>query len=97
MIALRQSLKAVIHVAGFSAMSQNCISKRGRCSVMHQPIAEADAPQGRRPYFVWGSLEIVERNRRYINAYSANARPIQWKYSDPTRRVRGNELTATGH
>jgi hypothetical protein len=22
--------------------------------------------------------------RRYINAYSANARPMQWKYSDPT-------------
>jgi transposase len=34
---------------------------------------------------------------RYINAYSANARPIQWKYSDLTRRVRSNELTATGH
>src|SRR6266436_1669861 len=41
--------------------------------------------------------DLAHKLRRYINAYSANARPIQWKYSDPTRRVRGNELTATGH
>src|SRR6266436_2013981 len=40
--------------------------------------------------------DLTHKLRRYINAYSANARPIQWKYSDPTRRVRGNELTATG-
>ena len=32
-----------------------------------------------------------------LNAYSANARPIHWKYSDPTRHVRSNELTATRH
>jgi hypothetical protein len=41
--------------------------------------------------------DLARRLRRYINAYSANARPIQWKYSDPTRRLRSNELTATGH
>ena len=41
--------------------------------------------------------DLARKLRRYINAYSANARPIQWKYSDPTRRVRGNDFTATGH
>src|SRR5208283_3987202 len=41
--------------------------------------------------------DLARKLRRYINAYSANARPIQWKYSDPTRRVRSNEITATGH
>ena len=41
--------------------------------------------------------DLARKLRHYINAYSANARPIQWKYSDPTRRVRSNELTATGH
>jgi transposase len=41
--------------------------------------------------------DLARKLRRYINAYSANARPIHWKYSDPTRRVRSNELTATGH
>jgi len=40
---------------------------------------------------------LARKLRRYINAYSANARPIQWKYSDTSRRVRSNELTATGH
>jgi transposase len=35
--------------------------------------------------------------RRYINAYSANARPIRWQYSDPSRRLRTNEFTATVH
>lgn len=41
--------------------------------------------------------DLARKLRRYINAYSANARPFQWKYSDPTRRIRTNELTATGH
>jgi transposase len=40
--------------------------------------------------------DLARKLRRYINAYSANARPIRWKYSDPTRRVPSNELTATG-
>ena len=41
--------------------------------------------------------DLARKQRRYINAYSANARPFQWKYSDPTRRIRSNELSATGH
>jgi transposase len=41
--------------------------------------------------------DLARKLRRYINAYSAHARPIQWKYSDPTRRLRSNEFTATGH
>ena len=41
--------------------------------------------------------DLARKLRRYINAYSANAQPIQWKYSDPSRRIRSNELSATGH
>src|ERR1700694_2650035 len=41
--------------------------------------------------------DLARKLRRYINAYSANAQPIQWKYSAPSRRIRSNELTATGH
>jgi transposase len=41
--------------------------------------------------------DLARKLRRYINAYSANARPFQWKYSDPTRRIRSNEVTATRH
>jgi transposase len=41
--------------------------------------------------------DLARKLRRYINAYSANATPIQWKYSDPLRRIRTNELSATGH
>jgi hypothetical protein len=41
--------------------------------------------------------DLARKLRRYINAYSANTRPIQWKYSDPTRRVRDNELSAIAH
>jgi hypothetical protein len=40
---------------------------------------------------------LARKLRRYINAYSANARPIQWKYSDLSRRLRTNEFTATVH
>jgi NifU-like protein involved in Fe-S cluster formation len=32
-----------------------------------------------------------------LGGLPAHAQPIQWKYSDPTRRIRSNELTATGH
>ena len=41
--------------------------------------------------------DLARKPRRYINAYSANARPIQWKYSDPSRRLPTNEFTATVH
>jgi transposase len=41
--------------------------------------------------------DLARKLRRYINAYSANARPFQWKYSDPARRISSNEFTATGH
>jgi transposase len=41
--------------------------------------------------------DLARKIRQYIKAYSANAKPIQWKYSDPTRRIRSNELTATVH
>src|ERR1700740_1012745 len=41
--------------------------------------------------------DLARKLRRYINAYSANARTFQWKYSDPTRRIRSNEFIETGH
>lgn len=41
--------------------------------------------------------DLARKLRRYINAYSANAKPIRWKYSDPSRRITGNDLAATGH
>jgi transposase len=43
------------------------------------------------------TFDLARKLRRYINAYSANARPFQWKYSDPTRRIPTNDLSATGH
>jgi hypothetical protein len=42
-------------------------------------------------------LDLARKLRRYINAYSANAQPSRWKYSDVTRRIRSNDLVATGH
>jgi len=41
--------------------------------------------------------DLARKLCRYINAHSASARPFQWKYSDPTRRVLSNEFTATVH
>jgi hypothetical protein len=41
--------------------------------------------------------DLARKLRRYINAYSANAQPINWKYSDPSHRVRSNDLSATCH
>ncbi len=41
--------------------------------------------------------DLAHKLRRYINAYSANAKPIQWTYSDSTRRIRSNVVSATCH
>jgi transposase len=41
--------------------------------------------------------DLARKLRRYINAYSANAKPIRWKYSDPSNRFRTNDVSATGH
>jgi hypothetical protein len=47
---------------------------------------------------VFTSVPDLDRKlRRYINAYSANAQPIRWKYSDVNHRNRSNDLAATGH
>jgi transposase len=32
--------------------------------------------------------ELARRIRRYIRLYNKDPRPIKWKYSDPTRRIR---------
>jgi transposase len=40
--------------------------------------------------------DLARKLRRYIQAYSAHAKPIKWKYSDPTRHI-GNVLYATRH
>ena len=33
------------------------------------------------------TADLARKLRRYINAYSKNAKPIRWKYSDPSRRI----------
>jgi transposase len=40
---------------------------------------------------------LARKLRRYINAYSATAKPIRWKYADPSHRIRSNKFTATTH
>jgi hypothetical protein len=34
--------------------------------------------------------DLARKLRRYINAYAVKAKPIRWRYSDPTRRIRSN-------
>ncbi len=44
------------------------------------------------------TADLARKLRRYINAYSKNAKPIRWKYSDPSRRIRhGNNTYTTVH
>jgi len=40
--------------------------------------------------------DLARKLRRYITAYSATAKPIKWKYSDPSNHI-GNVLYATPH
>ena len=41
--------------------------------------------------------DLARKLRRYINAYSANAQPFRWKYSDVRHRIRSYDLAATVH
>jgi transposase len=41
--------------------------------------------------------DLARKIKRHIKAYSANAKPIRWKCSDPKRRIRSSEFTATDH
>jgi transposase len=34
------------------------------------------------------TADLARKLRRYINAYSKNAKPFRWKYSTPSRRIR---------
>jgi transposase len=42
--------------------------------------------------------DLARKLRRYINAYSKDAKPFRWKYSQPLRRIRyGKTISATVH
>jgi transposase len=41
--------------------------------------------------------DLARQIRRYIRHYNDVAKPIRWKYSDPTRRIIGSTSVSTGH
>ena len=42
------------------------------------------------------TADLARKLRRYINAYSKDAKPFRWKYSKPSRRIRhGKTISAT--
>jgi transposase len=41
--------------------------------------------------------DLARQIRRYIRHYNDIAKPIRWKYSDPTRRIIGSTSARTGH
>lgn len=40
------------------------------------------------------TADLARKLRRYINAYSKSAKPIRWKYSDPSRRIRHTKTSS---
>ena len=41
--------------------------------------------------------DLARQIRRYIRHYNDVAKPIRWKYADPTRRITGSTSARTGH
>jgi transposase len=41
--------------------------------------------------------DLARQIRRYIRHYNDVAKPIRWKYCDPTRRITGSTSVSTGH
>ena len=70
-----------------SSASASLVSLQRYLLVLAQPgrlwFAEIERDVIARGIFTSVS-DLARSLRRYINAYSANARPIHWKYSDPT-------------
>ena len=40
------------------------------------------------------TADLARKLRRDINAYSKAAKPFQWKYSDPSRRIRHTKTSS---
>jgi hypothetical protein len=40
--------------------------------------------------------DLGNKLRKYIRAYARFARPYRWTYTDPTRRIRANQMYASG-
>jgi len=41
--------------------------------------------------------DLARKIRRYIKHYNDVAKPIRWRYSDPSRRITGSTAVCTGH
>ena len=41
--------------------------------------------------------DLARKLMRYIKRYNQHAKPIKWRYSDPSRRMHGSTLPVTGH
>jgi transposase len=41
--------------------------------------------------------DLARKLMRYIKRYNQHAKPIKWRYSDPSRRIHGSTLPVTGH
>ena len=41
--------------------------------------------------------DLARKLMRYIRHYNRRAKPIKWRYSDPSRRIGSSTLAVTGH
>jgi hypothetical protein len=41
--------------------------------------------------------DLARKLKRYIHANHKSSRPFRWAYTDPERRIRGNQLAGTAH
>jgi hypothetical protein len=41
--------------------------------------------------------DLARKLMRYIKRYNQHAKPIKWRYSDPSHRIHGSALPVTGH
>jgi transposase len=41
--------------------------------------------------------DLARKLMRYIKRYNQHAKPIKWRYSDPSHRINGSTLPVTGH
>jgi transposase len=41
--------------------------------------------------------DLARKLMRYLKRYNQRAKPIKWRYSDPSHRIHGSALPVTGH
>jgi hypothetical protein len=73
-------------VSGCSGLLMTAITKAGFGRIQRDVIARG---------IFTSTTDLHKKLMRYIRQYNKNAKPLKWKYADPSRRIRCNSSVSS--